>query len=135
LECTPWGNPTYNLFGWQKPCYLIQEGYASTFQELIETTEWKNYGRQSGNPKCGDCMVHCGHEPTAETETFGSRRGFLQTDTTDLLGARASAPLEAERNFSPVADRVDRDLAIPEPAGQARERVEAFQLPVVTLDR
>ena len=63
LECTPWGNPTYNIFGWQKPCYLMQEGYAATFQELIETTEWANYGRKSGNSKCADCMVHSGYDP------------------------------------------------------------------------
>ncbi|MEZ5950030.1 MAG: DUF3463 domain-containing protein [Planctomycetaceae bacterium] len=52
LECTPWGNPTFNLFGWQKPCYLVDEGYASTFQELMQQTPWENYGRASGNPKC-----------------------------------------------------------------------------------
>ena len=56
-ECTPWGNPTYNVFGWQRPCYLLQEGYAATFQELIETTKWEHYGRKSGNDKCRDCMV------------------------------------------------------------------------------
>ena len=50
LECTPWGNPTYNLFGWQKPCYLLDEGYVQTFQELIDTTDWAAYGRASGNP-------------------------------------------------------------------------------------
>jgi len=60
-ECTPWGNPTYNVFGWQRPCYLLQEGYAATFQELIETTKWEHYGRKSGNDKCRDCMVHCGY--------------------------------------------------------------------------
>ena len=49
LECTPWGNPTYNLFGWQRPCYLLQEGYCETFQELLDTTDWSSYGRQSGN--------------------------------------------------------------------------------------
>ncbi len=56
----PWGNPTYNLFGWQRPCYLLQEGYAASFRELMETTRWERYGRRSGNPKCQDCMVHCG---------------------------------------------------------------------------
>src|SRR5439155_310117 len=58
FECTPWGNPTYNLFGWQRPCYLLQEGYAASFKELIETTRWEDYGKRSGNPKCRDCMVH-----------------------------------------------------------------------------
>ena len=79
LECTPWGNPTYNLFGWQRPCYLLQEGYAQTFQELLEDTKWENYGKKSGNEKCKDCMVHCGHEPTAVNETFGSLKGFVRT--------------------------------------------------------
>jgi hypothetical protein len=57
-ECTPWGMPTYNIFGWQKPCYLLQDGYADTFKELMETDwEWENYGTESGNPKCANCMV------------------------------------------------------------------------------
>ena len=64
-ECTPWGNPTYSVLGWQRPCYLLDEGYADTFQELIEETEWENYGPQSGNPKCQQCMVHSGFEATA----------------------------------------------------------------------
>src|SRR5262249_1061129 len=51
LECTPWGNPTYNVFGWQKPCYLLGEGYAATFQELLDDTQWENYGHCSGNEK------------------------------------------------------------------------------------
>ncbi len=79
FECTPWGNPTYNIFGWQKPCYLLQEGYVQTFKELIDSTEWDSYGRKSGNEKCKDCMVHCGYEPTAVDDTFGSLGGFVRT--------------------------------------------------------
>jgi hopanoid biosynthesis associated radical SAM protein HpnH len=79
FDCTPWGNPTYNVFGWQKPCYLLQDGYVQTFKELMEQTDWDNYGRASGNDKCADCMVHCGYEPTAVERTFGSLRGFFQT--------------------------------------------------------
>jgi hopanoid biosynthesis associated radical SAM protein HpnH len=79
FECTPWGNPTYNIFGWQKPCYLLQEGYVQTFKELMNDTEWDKYGRKSGNEKCKDCMVHCGYEPTAVNETFGSLGGFART--------------------------------------------------------
>jgi hopanoid biosynthesis associated radical SAM protein HpnH len=75
-ECTPWGNPTYNIFGWQRPCYLLQEGYVDTFQELIDTVEWDDYGKASGNPKCRDCMVHCGYEPTAVDHTFSSFGGI-----------------------------------------------------------
>jgi hopanoid biosynthesis associated radical SAM protein HpnH len=85
-ECTPWGNPTYNIFGWQRPCYLLQDGYAETFQELLETTRWEEYGKKSGNEKCRDCMVHCGFEATAVNETFGSWRGFLETVAVTVTG-------------------------------------------------
>ncbi|MGI9014133.1 MAG: adenosyl-hopene transferase HpnH [Phycisphaerales bacterium] len=78
-ECTPWGNPCYNIFGWQKPCYLLQEGYADSFSELIEETEWDNYGHTSGNPQCAQCMVHCGYEPTAVNHTFSSFGGMWGT--------------------------------------------------------
>jgi hopanoid biosynthesis associated radical SAM protein HpnH len=77
--CTPWGMPTFNLFGWQKPCYLLQDGYADTFEELMQTTAWDNYGTESGNPKCANCMVHSGYEASAVNDTFGSLRGFLGT--------------------------------------------------------
>ena len=75
-ECTPWGSPAYNIFGWQKPCYLLQDGYAETFKELMETTRWEEYGVASGNPKCANCMVSCGYEPTAVMDGFGSLAGF-----------------------------------------------------------
>ena len=86
FECTPWGNPTYNIFGWQRPCYLLQEGYAETFEELIQTTRWEQYGRASGNEKCQDCMVHCGYEPTAVNHTFSSFRGLRDTVAAALTG-------------------------------------------------
>lgn len=78
-DCTPWGMPTYNVFGWQKPCYLLQEGYAATFAELMESTTWKKYGSKSGNPKCRDCMVHSGYEASAVDDTFSSVAGFGRT--------------------------------------------------------
>jgi hopanoid biosynthesis associated radical SAM protein HpnH len=86
LECMPWGSPSYSIFGWQRPCYLLGEGYCQSFRELMETTNWDAYGHKSGNPKCRDCMVHCGYEPSAITATFGSLRGFLATARTTLLG-------------------------------------------------
>jgi hopanoid biosynthesis associated radical SAM protein HpnH len=86
FECTPWGNPTYNIFGWQRPCYLLQEGYAASFKELMEETAWERYGRQSGNERCQDCMVHCGYEPSAVHHTFGSLRGFLETVVVTVSG-------------------------------------------------
>jgi hopanoid biosynthesis associated radical SAM protein HpnH len=121
--CTPWGMPTYNIFGWQKPCYLLQDGYADTFAELLAETEWSNYGTESGNPKCANCMVHSGYEASAVNDTFSSISGFLATvkatlssryqdpgalklldeplDSTQPLvqiaGAEASQPLEETR--------------------------------------
>jgi len=86
LECTPWGNPTYNVFGWQKPCYLIDDGYVNSFRELMETTDWDQYGHKSGNPSCRDCMVHCGYEPSAVAATFSSWRGFLRTVRWTVFG-------------------------------------------------
>ncbi|MCC7419451.1 MAG: adenosyl-hopene transferase HpnH [Planctomycetaceae bacterium] len=86
LECTPWGNPTYNVFGWQRPCYLLNEGYVETFQELLDTTDWSKYGRASGNSKCTDCMVHCGYEPTAVHATFNSWRGLWASARATLFG-------------------------------------------------
>ena len=69
-QCTPWGNPTRNVFGWQKPCYLlVGEGYAPTFKALMNETDWDNYG-VGHNPKCANCMVHCGFEATAVDDTF-----------------------------------------------------------------
>ncbi|MEM7026992.1 MAG: adenosyl-hopene transferase HpnH [Pseudomonadota bacterium] len=71
-QCTPWGNPTRNVFGWQKPCYLlVGEGYASSFKSLMEDTQWEKYGTGI-NPKCTNCMVHCGYEATAVDDTFNS---------------------------------------------------------------
>jgi hopanoid biosynthesis associated radical SAM protein HpnH len=75
-ECTPWGSPAFNIFGWQRPCYLLQDGYTETYKELIETTKWEEYGAASGNPKCANCMVSCGYEPTAVMDGFGSLKGF-----------------------------------------------------------
>jgi hopanoid biosynthesis associated radical SAM protein HpnH len=86
LECTPWGNPLYTLFGWQKPCYLLQDGYAASFSELMMGTDWDAYGHASGNPACQDCMVHSGYEPTAVAETFGSWRGLKDTVVSTVTG-------------------------------------------------
>lgn len=63
-DCTPWGIPSYSLFGWQRPCYLMGDGYTKTYKELLETTDWDKYGRGK-DPRCENCMAHCGYEPTA----------------------------------------------------------------------
>ena len=86
FECTPWGMPARNIFGWQKPCYLIGEGYVSSFKELMETTDWDSYGTGKYE-KCANCMVHCGYEPTAVADTvahplkaFKTWRKGIRTD-------------------------------------------------------
>ena len=73
FACTPWGIPCYSVFGWQKPCYLLADGYVSSYHELLETTDWSHYGR-GNNPKCANCMAHVGYEPTAVLQTMGSLR-------------------------------------------------------------
>jgi len=76
LSCTPWGMPAYGIFGWQKPCYLLQDGYAASYRELLDSTEWSNYGYESGNPKCSNCMLHSGYEASAVDYTFTFRGMF-----------------------------------------------------------
>ena len=66
-QCTAWGIPSYSIFGWQRPCYLMGDGYASSYRELLEETDWDRYGR-GRDPRCDNCMAHCGYEPTAITE-------------------------------------------------------------------
>jgi hopanoid biosynthesis associated radical SAM protein HpnH len=77
FECTPWGIPSYSLLGWQRPCYLLDDGYAQTYRELIETTDWTAYGRGK-DPRCDNCMAHCGYEPTAVLATMGSLRETIR---------------------------------------------------------
>jgi hopanoid biosynthesis associated radical SAM protein HpnH len=77
--CTPWGMPSYSLFGWQKPCYLLQDGYVQTFSDLLNKSAWDCYGVESGNPRCANCMVHSGYEASAVNDTFGSLNGLLNT--------------------------------------------------------
>ncbi len=77
FSCTAWGIPCYSIFGWQRPCYLLSDGYVGSYKELLETTEWEKYGR-GRNPKCENCMAHCGYEPTAVMGTMGSLRESLR---------------------------------------------------------
>jgi hopanoid biosynthesis associated radical SAM protein HpnH len=91
-HCTPWGNPTRNIFGWQRPCYLLNEGYAESFRELMEETTWERYG--TGNyEKCADCMVHCGYEATAVTDTV---KHPLKALKVALRGIRTEGPMAPE---------------------------------------
>ncbi|HET7385446.1 MAG TPA: adenosyl-hopene transferase HpnH [Nocardioidaceae bacterium] len=77
FACTAWGIPSYSLFGWQKPCYLMSDGYAKTYKELIEETDWESYGR-GRDDRCANCMAHCGYEPTAVLATMGSLKESLR---------------------------------------------------------
>jgi len=79
--CTAWGIPSYSVFGWQRPCYLMADGYTKTYRELVETTDWDRYGR-GRDPRCANCMAHCGYEPTAVLATMGSLRESLRAATT-----------------------------------------------------
>ena len=88
-RCTPWGNPTRNVFGWQRPCYLLGEGYARSFAELMEETAWEKYG--TGNyEKCANCMVHCGYEPTAADDAI---RHPLRALLVSLRGPKTEGPM------------------------------------------
>jgi len=92
-QCTPWGNPTRNVFGWQKPCYLlVDEGYATSFKGMLEETVWDNYGK-GRNPKCANCMVHCGFEASAINDTF---KHPLKALKVTLLGPDTNKPMAPE---------------------------------------
>jgi hopanoid biosynthesis associated radical SAM protein HpnH len=78
-QCTPWGSPNYSVLGWQRPCYLFSEGgYARTFRELMETTDWDRYGT-GRHPKCADCLVHCGYEPSAVEDSMANLGNVIRS--------------------------------------------------------
>ncbi|MFL5093493.1 MAG: adenosyl-hopene transferase HpnH [Xanthobacteraceae bacterium] len=92
FHCTPWGMPTRNIFGWQKPCYLLGEGYTRTFKDLMETTDWDSYGT-GRYEKCANCMAHCGYEPTAADAAFSNP---LRAAWIALRGVRTDGPFAPE---------------------------------------
>ncbi len=96
FHCTPWGMPTRNIFGWQKPCYLLGEGYAKTFKELMETTEWDSYGT-GRYEKCANCMAHCGYEATAADAMM---KHPLQAFGIAWRGVRTEGPMAPEIDMS-----------------------------------
>jgi hopanoid biosynthesis associated radical SAM protein HpnH len=117
--CTPWSNPTYNVFGWQRPCYLLSdEGYAPTYKSLIEDTEWDKYGI-GNNPKCNNCMAHCGFEGTAVNDAF---RHPLKALLTALRGPRISGPMAP-------------DLALNLEHGAAPAAATEIKIPVAAIKR
>jgi hopanoid biosynthesis associated radical SAM protein HpnH len=96
FHCTPWGMPTRNVFGWQKPCYLLGEGYAKSFTELMETTDWDAYGT-GRYEKCANCMAHCGYEATAAEAMMAHP---LQAFGIALRGVRTEGPMAPEIDLS-----------------------------------
>ena len=110
-RCTPWGNPTRNIFGWQRPCYLLNEGYAQSFEELMESTDWEAYG--TGNyEKCADCMAHCGYEPTAVADAV---KNPLKALKTAIWGVRTTGDMAPD---------------IPLTKQRAAESTETLRLPL-----
>jgi hopanoid biosynthesis associated radical SAM protein HpnH len=98
-QCTPWSNPTYNLFGWQRPCYLLtDEGYAPTYRSLIEDTDWSRYG-VGRNPRCDNCMAHCGFEGTAVNDAFSHP---LKAMKAAFKGPKLNGPMAPELPFQYV---------------------------------
>ena len=83
-DCTPWGNPSYSVLGWQKPCYLLDEGYAESFKELMEETEWEKYGHRN-HDKCKDCTAHCGYEATAVEDSTNGVKNMVYSAKSVLL--------------------------------------------------
>ena len=118
FHCTPWGNPTRNYFGWQRPCYLLGEAYAKTFKELMETTDWDRYG--TGNyEKCADCMVHSGYEATAVTETI--RRPWRAAAQV-FRGIRTEGPMAPD---VPLDRQRPADYVFSQHVEQAMTRIKA----------
>ena len=129
FQCTPWGNPTRNVFGWQKPCYLIGEGYTGSFRALMEETDWDSYGT-GRYEKCADCMVHCGYEPTAAEHSLSRPWAALMVK---LRGVRTTGPMAPEIDLSRarpaeymfdrhVQDKLREIRQVEEAASQAEEK-------------
>jgi hopanoid biosynthesis associated radical SAM protein HpnH len=136
-HCTPWGMPTRNVFGWQKPCYLLGEGYAKTYKELMETTDWDSYGT-GRYEKCANCMAHCGYEPTAANAAVANP---LDAMWVALRGIRTSGPMAPEIALDRqrpadfvysrhVQEMLDRIHAAPPAGAAAKPQLRATEPPV-----
>jgi hopanoid biosynthesis associated radical SAM protein HpnH len=126
-RCTPWSNPTRNVFGWQRPCYLLGEGYVGSFKELMETTQWEQYG--TGNyEKCADCMVHCGYEGTAVEDTVSRPFKAMMVNLRGIRADRPMAPeipLEAQRPAEFVFEKqVQQFVAAAGDSGKGKARAK-----------
>jgi hopanoid biosynthesis associated radical SAM protein HpnH len=133
-HCTPWGMPTRNVFGWQKPCYLLGEGYVKTYKELMETTDWDSYGT-GRYEKCANCMAHCGYEPTAAHASISNPLDALWVALRGVRTKGAMAPeisIERQRPAEFVFSRhvqemLDQIHAAPPAAGADASRAKASQ--------
>lgn len=108
-QCTPWGNPTRNVFGWQRPCYLLGEGFAPTYEALMTETDWDSYGTEKYE-KCAECMVHCGYEATAVSDTIAHPLKALKVL---FRGSQLDGPMAAEiplENQRPAEYRFDSNV-------------------------
>jgi hopanoid biosynthesis associated radical SAM protein HpnH len=120
-QCTPWSNPTYNVFGWQRPCYLLSDqGYAPSFRSLMDDTPWDMYG-VGRNPRCDNCMAHCGFEGTAIDDTFSHPVKALLTY---LRGPRVEGPMAPELPFTPEGDAGRDALAVRSEIAVPVERIK-----------
>lgn len=130
FKCTPWGMPTRNVFGWQKPCYLLGEGYVTSFKELMDDTEWDKYG--TGNyEKCADCMAHCGYEPTAAAVSAANPFKALSVF---LRGVKTKGPMapeisfdhqrSADYNYEKQVDELMQDVETSKEASKKRRKVK-----------
>ena len=130
-ECTPWSMPLRTVFGWQKPCYLVGEGYVESFHELMEGTEWDDYG-VGRYEKCANCMVHCGFEGTAVTESISRPLEFLRLAKRGVKTEGPMAPDIDLSNHRPALDvhtsQVAREvekIRVEDPEGYRRARSTA----------
>lgn len=103
-SCTPWGSPTRNVFGWQRPCYLLGEGYVSSFKELMETTDWDSYGTGKYE-KCANCMAHCGYEPSAAMDAIKNPLKLLKLK--NMFAIKTEGPMAPEIDLSKARPAVD----------------------------
>jgi hopanoid biosynthesis associated radical SAM protein HpnH len=126
-RCTPWGMPTRNIFGWQRPCYLLNEGHAPTFKALMEETDWDSYGTGKYE-KCADCMAHCGYEPTAAMDAV---RNPLKAAWASLRGPRTEGemapeiPMDGQRPAEYVFEDLVADAMTNSERRAAEERARA----------
>ncbi len=119
--CTPWGSPTRNVFGWQKPCYLLGEGYVSSFRELMDTTDWDSYGTGKYD-KCSNCMAHCGYEPTAAMDAV--KNPFKLFKLKNIFAIQTEGPMAPEIDLTKAraAENVHEKIVADEMSKIEREK-------------